>query len=144
MKTRHFLDKVDHDRILHAIRSAEKNTTGNIILYIHHKEIKDALNTAHQIFRKHRFGNTKDQNNILILLAPESQKFAIVGNTALHEKLGQAWWEDFTTLLSSYFKESHYTDGLIAAIEKIGQTFRTHFPAKTSQDRVDLPDIVEE
>ena len=61
-------------------------------------------------------------------LAPKTQTFAVVGGTALDEKVGQVWWDHLIALLTSHFKENRYTDGLIAAIDRAGQALKTHFP----------------
>jgi len=80
---------------------------------------------------------------LLIFLAPKSQKFAVVGGTALHEKVGQAWWDGFIALLTRHFKDGHFTDGIVAALEKAGTALKTHFP-DASPDRAGQKDIVED
>jgi uncharacterized membrane protein len=143
MKVKHFLNTLEHDRVHQAIRSAEGETSGDIVLFITHRNVKDPLPAADREFRKLRLETATDKNSLLIFLAPKSQKFAIVGGTALHEKVGQAWWNDLIALLTRYFKESLYTDGLVAAIEHAGKALQLHFPASTP-DRTGQKDIVEE
>jgi len=67
----------------------------------------------------------------------------VVGGTALHGKVGQAWWDELSALLTLHFKEGRYTDGLVAALEEAGRVLKTHFPA-TTVDRTGQQDIVEE
>ena len=67
----------------------------------------------------------------------------MVGGTALHGKVGQAWWDELSALLTLHFKEGRYTDGLVAALEEAGRVLKTHFPA-TTVDRTGQQDIVEE
>ncbi len=143
MKVKHFLSKVEHDRVQLAIRSAEKGTSGDIVLYISHRKAEDPLAAANHEFRKLRLETATDKNSLLIYLAPKSQKFAVVGGTALHEKVGQAWWDELIALLTRHFKESRYTEGLVATIEQAGHALKTHFPASSS-DRTGQKDIVEE
>jgi uncharacterized membrane protein len=143
MKVKHFLSSVDHQRVHQAIRSAEQGTSGDIVLFISRRSVKDPLPAADREFRKLRLENAADKNGLLIFLAPHSQKFAVVGGTALHEKVGQAWWNDLVALLTRHFKEGRYTDGLVAAIERAGHALRLHFPAGPS-DRTGQKDIVEE
>ncbi len=143
MKIKHFLSALEHDRIHQAIRSAEEGTSSDIVLYISHRRIEDALAEAHLEFRKLRLEQATARNSLLIFLAPKSQKFAVVGGTALHEKVGQAWWDDFVALLTRHFKEGKYTDGLIAALEQASLALKAHFPA-TAPDRTGQTDIVEE
>jgi len=42
-----------------------------------------------------------------------------------------------------HFKESRYTDGLVAALEQAGQALKTHFPVSTPA-RASRQDLVEE
>ncbi len=143
MKVKHFLNSVEHDRIQQAIKSAEQGTSGDIVLFISHRSVEDPLAAANDEFRKLRLENATDKNSLLIFLAPKTQKFAVVGGTALHEKVGQAWWDDLVALLASHFKESRYTEGLVAALEQAGRALKTHFP-NDAPDRTGQQDIVEE
>ncbi len=143
MKVKHFLSKLEHVRIHQAIRSAEEGTSGDIVLYITQRRVEDPLAAANEEFRKLRLETATDKNSLLILLAPRSQKFAVVGGTALHAKVGQAWWNELIALLARHFKEGRYSDGMVAAIEFAGKALKHHFPA-SARDRTGQKDIVEE
>jgi uncharacterized membrane protein len=143
MKVRHFLNSVEHDRVHRAIQAAEQGTSGDIVLYISRRGAVDPLAAAHHEFRKLRLGDATNKNGLLIFLAPKSQKFAIVGGAAFHDKVGQAWWDELAALLARHLKENRYTDGLVATIEEAGRALRTHFPAAHSS-RAGEKDIVEE
>jgi uncharacterized membrane protein len=143
MKIEHFLKGVEHDRVHHAIRDAEKGTSGDIVVYVSHRQESDPLAGAHRAFRKLNLGDAADKNSLLIFLAPKTQKFAIVGGTALHEKAGQAWWDDLAGLLGRHFKDGRYTEGLLEVIARAGEKLQTHFPDE-APDRTGQKDIVEE
>ena len=143
MKTKHFLKAVEHARVHAAIQAAESGTSGDIVVYITHKRVTDPLAAANAEFRKLGLETATNKDSFLLFVAPQSQKFAVVGGTALHEKTGQAWWDHLSALLTRHFKEGRYTDGLIAAIEEAGQKLKAHFPAQTT-DRTGQHDIVEE
>jgi uncharacterized membrane protein len=143
MKVKHFLNAVEHSRVHQAIRSAEEDTSGDIVLYISHRKVEDPLAAANLEFKKLRLETASDKNSLLLFLAPKSQKFAVVGGTALHEKVGQAWWDELIALLTGHFKAGRYTDGLVATIEQAGRALKAHFPA-TTPDRTGQKDIVEE
>jgi uncharacterized membrane protein len=143
MKTKHFLSALEHARVHAAIKAAEAGTSGDIVVYITHKRVTDPLAAANAEFRKLGLETATNKDSFLLFVGPQSQKFAVVGGTALHEKSGQAWWDHLSALLTRHFKEGRYTDGLIAAIEEAGQKLKAHFPAKTT-DRTGQQDIVEE
>jgi uncharacterized membrane protein len=143
MRVKHFLSALEHQRIHEAIKSAEDGTSGDIVVYITPRHVRESLEAAHQEFLKLRLDGAKDQNSLLIFVAPKSQTFAVVGGPALHDKVGQRWWDELSELMTRHFKEARYTDGLIAAIERAGQALKTHFPS-TSTDRTGQKDIVED
>jgi len=144
MKVKHFLSALEHHRVHQAIKSAEEGNSGDIVLFITHKKVNgDPVTAAHAEFRKLRLGEAKDQNSLLIFVAPKSQQFGLVGGKAFHEKVGQAWWNDLSAVLIRHFKATDYTTGLVAAIEMIGVALKQHFPCATT-DRTGQKDIVEE
>ena len=143
MKVKHFLSALEHSRVHQAIQAAEEGTSGDIVIFITHRRINDPLAAANQEFKKLKLQEAEHKNSLLILIAPKSQKFAVVGGTALHEKVGQAWWDDLSALLTRHFKEGRYTDGMVSAVERAGQALKANFPAKFS-DRTGQNDIVEE
>ena len=143
MKVKHFLNTLEHHRLHQAIRSAEEGTSSDIVVFITRRNVHDPLTVAHNEFRKLHLEAAKDQNSLLIFLAPKSQKFAVVGGPALHEKVGQAWWDELIALLTLHFKAGRFTDGLVAAIEKAAPALKQHFP-DSAPDRTGQTDIVEE
>ncbi len=143
MKTEHFLKAVEHARIHAAIKAAETGTSGDIVVYITHKRVTDPLAAANDEFGKLGLDAATNKDSFLIFVAPQSQKFAVVGGTALHKETGHAWWDDLSALLARHFRESRYTDGLIAAIEEAGTKLKHHFPAKATY-RTGQRDIIEE
>jgi uncharacterized membrane protein len=143
MKVKHFLSALEHTRVHEAIKAAERGTSGDIVVYITQKRVTDPLAAAQDEFLKLNLETETKKDSFLIFLAPKSQKFAVIGGTALHDKVGQAWWDHLSALLTRHFKDSRYTDGLVAAIEEAGRKLKEHFPARAT-DRTGEKDIVEE
>lgn len=143
MKPRHFLTHVAHQEVLDAIREAEQGTSGDIVVLISHRAANDALAAAHAAFRKLRLDRARAANSFLIFVAPRSQSFALVGGTALHEKVGQAWWDETVAELGLHFREGRFGPGLVNIIRKAGAALKAHFP-DASPDRSGQVDIVEE
>jgi uncharacterized membrane protein len=128
MRIRHFLNRVEHERVHQAIQKAERGTSGRIVVYLSHHWTRDALGAAHKAFVKLKLETPTEKTGLLIFLAPKTQKFAVVGGTALHEKLGQAWWDRLAGIITGHFKEGRFTDGLLAAVEEASQALQIHFP----------------
>jgi uncharacterized membrane protein len=143
MKAKHFFSKLEHSRITDAIQAAELGTSGDIVLFITHRAVDDALAAAQAVFTRMHLEKAVDDNNLLLFLAPKSQTFAVVGGAALHERVGQAWWDALSALLRRHFQAEDYTGGLVAAIEVAGKALQEHFPA-SGTDRSGQNDFVEE
>ena len=95
MRTKEFLSKLEHDRIVQAIREAESKTSGEIRVFVQRGKLEvDPVQVAQKKFRRLGMHNTLDRNGVLIFIAPRAQKFAVIGDRAIHEKCGEAFWTD--------------------------------------------------
>jgi uncharacterized membrane protein len=129
MKIHHFLNQVEHTRIDEAIRAAEHKTTGRIVVYVGRHHVDDPVVEGRRLFQKLHLETEKNKAALLLFIAPKAQKFSVTGGTALHEKLGQKWWDDLAAGLAGHFRAGRYTEGLLAAIEASGQVLQAHFSA---------------
>src|SRR5438128_5630287 len=94
MRTREFLSKLDHKRIVRAIAAAETKTSAQIRVYIQRGNLKgDALAAARKQFQKLGMQKTNERNAVLILVAPRARKFAVVGDAGVHQKCGEIYWQ---------------------------------------------------
>jgi len=137
VKAQHFFNKLEHERIMTAIQAAEAGTSGDIVLFITHRAVNDALAAAHRVFTRRHLEKAADDDSLLLFLAPKSRTFAVVGGKALHDRVGQAWWDALLALLRRHFQAEDYTGGLVAAIEVAGQAL------KDGAGRAGRNDIVE-
>ena len=94
MKPHHFLNAVDHDRIVAAIAAAEERTSGEIRVFITRRKTSNALHAASLCFLKLKMHETPLRNAVLIFIAPVSHQFAVVGDTAVHAKCGNNFWRE--------------------------------------------------
>jgi uncharacterized membrane protein len=131
VKLKHFLNRLEHDRVHRAVQSAEKETSVRIVVYISHRRVTDPMKAGHQVFKKLKLETEKEKAGLLFFIAPQSRKFAVLGGTALHEKLGQAWWDRLAQMLSADFQREKFTDGLVSALDEIAPALKSHFPARS-------------
>ncbi len=143
MKTKDLFTKLDHDRITAAIQKAEKRTSGEIRVYVSHRKVSDPRHAAAHQFVKLGMGKTKHRNAVLIFIAPESQNFAILGDTAVHAKCGEAFWENVAGAMRDLFRQGKFTEGIVHGIDTAGKLLAEHFPAHDT-DHNQLPDSVVE
>ena len=143
MRTKDFLGKLAHDRIIRAIAAAEAKTSGEIRVYIRRGEVGDAVAAAREEFERLGMTATRDRNGVLIFVAPRSQTFAVVGDTGIHERCGGGYWQELVEKMRLDFRAENFTDAILQAIARTGKLLAEHFPRRPD-DRNELPDTVEE
>jgi uncharacterized membrane protein len=142
MRTREFLSKLEHDRIVQTIREAESKTSGEIRVFIQRGKLKsDPLAAAQRRFRQLRMHKTRESNAVLIFVVPRAHKFAVVGDKAIHEKCGDEFWQRVVTRMRTHFQNENFSDALVEAIKEIGSVLASHFP-KTLGNANELADDV--
>lgn len=144
MRTKEFLGKLDHDRIVAAIRAAEGNTSGEIRIYVQRGKLKaDPLTAAQQKFQSLGMDKTAARNGVLIYVAPRMHQFAIVGDSGIHQICGNDLWERVVAKMGEHFRNEHFSDAIVDAVQDIGAVLAKHFPRKPG-DVNELPDAVVE
>jgi len=128
MHPRTFSKHLQHDNIVAAIRDAERKTTGEIRVSISPKHIDDPVAAAQIEFMRLRMNESRERNGVLIFVAPRSHKFAVIGDEAVHEKCGDAFWRKLADAMSGYFRKSEFTPGIIHGVQKAGALLAEHFP----------------
>jgi uncharacterized membrane protein len=140
MRTKEFLSKLEHDRIVQAIREAEAKTSGQIRVYIQRGKLNiDPLIAAQKKFHRLGMHNARERNGVLIFVAPRVHKFAVVGDKAVHEKCGEQFWQRLVDGMRAHFTNEKFSQALVEAIEEIGKVLAAHFP-KTRAARNELSD----
>jgi uncharacterized membrane protein len=144
MRTKEFLSKLEHDRIVTAIREAESKTSGEIRVFVQRGKLSvDPLIIAQKKFRQLGIHKTRERNAVLIFVAPRAHKFAIVGDKAIHEKCGEEFWRRIVDGMRVHFQNEKFSHALTEAIDEVGKVLAAHFP-KTSANANELPDEIVE
>jgi uncharacterized membrane protein len=114
--------------IARAIAKAEDGTSGRIVVRVVPEATVDAMERA-----KHEFGRIglhrhDNANAALILVAPQARSFAVVGDRALHERVGDEFWSEVVRASQPYFARGEMPDGVIHVVARLGEAFKAHFP----------------
>jgi uncharacterized membrane protein len=142
MRTKEFISRLDHDRIVQAIGDAERNTSGEIRVYVQRGELKkDVLAVAQERFHRLGMHKTKARNGVLIFVAPRVHKFAVIGDEAIHKHCGNELWERVVAKMREHFRSERFSDAIVDAIKDIGEVLARHFPDGRG-DANELPDNV--
>ena len=142
MRTREFLSNLEHDRIVQAIREAESKTSGEIRVFLQRGKLSaDPVVAAQKKFHQLRMHKTQERNAVLIFVAPRAHKFAVVGDTAIHEKCGEQFWQSIVEGMRTHLQNEKFSHALVEAIHEIGNVLAAHFPG-TPGNANELPDEI--
>lgn len=136
-----FLHRLDEDRIVNAIGEAELNSSGEIRVHIEKNCPIDVLDRAVEVFANLHMHQTRLRNGVLIYIAWEDHKLAIIGDAGINALVGKQFWLDQQQSLSKYFQGSDFTEGICKAIAKVGGVLHEHFPYE-SGDKNELSDNI--
>ncbi len=143
MKPHEFLQAIDHEKIVAAIAAAEKRTSGEIRVYVSHRDRVDALAFANRRFHKLKMDRTPLRNAVMIFLAPRTHKFAVVGDVAVHAKCGDGFWRSVVVAMEPLLKTGDFTEAIVVGVRNVGEVLAEHFPPLPG-DRNDLSNAVVE
>jgi uncharacterized membrane protein len=122
------IPKVAHERVVAAIRDAESKTTGEIRVVVARHKAADPVAAAQVYFNKFGLAKAKDRNGILIFVAPRSRNFAVIGDTGIHEKCGDAAWSSIAASMGERFRSGEFTEGIVHGVERAGELLASSFP----------------
>lgn len=138
-----FFSSEENARIVEAIRNAERETSGEVRVYIEkHCKFVDPLDRAAELFWNLKMDHTVHHNSVLLYVAMKDHQFAIYADKGIYEKLGNEFWQKEVQEMSRHFQENHYIDALMLVINDIGIALQTHFPYDPHADKNELPDDI--
>jgi uncharacterized membrane protein len=138
---RRLLSEKDEADVMAAIRAAESKTSGEIRVHVEHRATGDALTAARSWFHRLGMDKTDLHNGILFYFAVDQQAFAIVGDSGIHARVGDAFWEALRDRMSEAFAKGSPASGLARAIEEAGSRLAEHFP-RGKDDKNELTDEI--
>jgi len=138
-----FAPKVDHERVVAAIRTAEIGTSGEIRVLVARHRVEDPVASAQAYFNSLGMANSPHRNGILIFVAPRSRKFAVIGDSAVHEKCGDSFWAALSDAMAGYFRRGQFTDGVVHGIERAGELLARTFPRSSDDPAAKAPEAAD-
>jgi uncharacterized membrane protein len=139
-----FFSPEENEKIVHAIRDAEKQTSGEIRIFVEaHCKYVDALDRATEIFNNLQMEKTELRNGVLFYLAVKDKQLAIFADKGIHEATGgDTYWKDAVKDIISVFSKDSVVAGITTSIYKIGEALKEHFPYDKDVDKNELPDEI--
>lgn len=138
---RSFFSREQQQQIEEAIRSAEKNTSGEVRVHIENHCAEEVLTRAAAVFAKLEMDKTEKRNGVLFYLAVKDHQFAILGDSGINNLVPSHFWDDIRDHMLQRFKAGQFTEGLCEGILKAGEQLKQHFPVR-HDDRDELSNEV--
>jgi uncharacterized membrane protein len=89
---------------------------------------KDPVAAAKAHFERLGMARHPRRAGVLIFVAPRSRSFAVVGDEAVHERCGDAFWAGLAAAMGAHFRRGEFTEGLVDGIARAGALLAEHFP----------------
>ena len=128
-----------------AVAQAEANTSGEIRVKIIEHCDPDLAGDVHaqavREFGREGLGNTRDKTGVLVLLVLGERKFTVLGDSGIHAKLGQGYWDRAVAELSGHFRQGAFGLGLHTLVADVGLRLAEFFPRRDN-DVNELPNDV--
>ncbi|MGX5818763.1 TPM domain-containing protein [Chitinophaga lutea] len=141
-RKKELFNEQERERLIHAIRQAERLTSGEIRLFVEsHCEYVDPMDRAREAFVSLGMDKTRQRNGVLLYLALKDHQFAILGDQGIHEKVGADFWNKEAGVLRDHFSTDRIIEGLEVCVREIGESLYHYFPYE-SGDQNELPDDI--
>jgi uncharacterized membrane protein len=142
-KKKEFFSKEENEKIVAAIRNAEKCTSGEVRVFVERRcKFIDPLDRALEIFSELKMENTHDRNAVLVYIAVKDKQLAVYADSGIHAKTGEEYWQLEVNKMISHFNKENYADGIAGCVTDIGQALKTYFPYDEETDKNELPDEI--
>ena len=141
MKVKEFIGEKGKTLIEQAIKEAELNTSGEIRVHLESKCPADPLQRAIYIFNYLKMYNTQARNGVLVYVAVESRKFAIIGDAGINAVVPEDFWDGIKDKMRASFAAGDYVGGLVEAVKESGVSLKKYFPYQ-SDDVNEQPDEI--
>lgn len=134
--THRLLSDADLEAIAAAVGAAERETSGEIRVHLERRLPRraTALGRAAEIFSLLGMQATAERNGVLIYLAVDDHKLAIVGDTGVHARVGDEYWQRVRDAMVERLRRGEARDAVLHAVGEMGLVLRRLFPRRPDDD----------
>lgn len=144
---RRLLTDADLDALGDAVRHAEARTSAELRVHLERRLPRgargDTLARAREVFARLGMQRTAGRNAVLLYLALDDRRLAIVGDDAVHARVGDRVWARLRDLMVERLRAGQPREALLVAIADVADLLARHFPRRPD-DRNELDDSVSE
>jgi len=127
---RRFVSEADLEAVRRAITAAEAGTSAEIRVHLDHACPGDPMARAVSVFERLGMHRTAERHGVLIYVAVTDRKLAVIGDEAIHRRVGDAYWQRLVADVTAHFREERPRDGFVHAVRDLGQALAQHFPRR--------------
>jgi uncharacterized membrane protein len=138
---RRFLTPDDLEAVTYAVSRAEAGPSGEIRVHLDATCPGDPVTRATRVFEDLGLHRTAERNAVLLYVAIEDRKLAVLGDAGVHIRVPPGYWATLTAALERHFREGQPRQGLIEVVGELGVLLAQHFPRRPD-DRNELADDV--
>ena len=142
-KPKHFFSARDNEQIVQAIRDAEKETSGEIRIYVESRNpFVNVIDRASEIFFQLKMDKTEQRNAVLVYIAIKDRQLALFADEGIYNKVGAEFWDLQVKNMIAQFSKENISNGIEHCILQIGHTLKEKFPYNSATDKNELPDEI--
>ncbi|WP_207429690.1 TPM domain-containing protein [Pedobacter sp. SYSU D00535] len=120
--------KQEEEEIRKAVEAAEAKTSGEIRICAEKKCPEDPLDRAVAYFTQLEMDKTALRNGVLIYIATEDHKFAIIGDSGINKVVPPNFWNTTKEAMLAHFRKGELAEGIITGIHMAGEKLQAFFP----------------
>ena len=136
------LSDAAQEKIKQSIEWAENSTSGEVRVCLEKTCKIEVLDRAVECFNDLEMHKTKLNNGVLIYVATEDHKFAIIGDNGINAVVPADFWETTKDLMASHFKNGDLAEGISVGVIEAGKQLKKYFPYQTGDNNELSDDIV--
>jgi len=132
---RRVFTEADLDAIAAAVRDAERGTSAEIRVHAERRVARglrrrtsDPMERARQVFATLGMHRTAHRSGVLVYLAIEDRKLAIVGDEGIHARVGDDYWNGVRDRMVERLRAGAVRGAVIGAISEVGTSLARFFP----------------
>ncbi|MBM4439883.1 MAG: TPM domain-containing protein [Candidatus Rokubacteria bacterium] len=134
----------DLDDIAATVERVERATSAELRVHLERRLPRgvDPLRRAEAVFQRLGMHRTRGRNGVLVYLALDDHKLAVLGDEAIHARVGPAYWERVRDSMVGHLRAAAPRDALVLAVEELGRVLAEHFPQSGDDEPDELSNRV--
>jgi uncharacterized membrane protein len=137
------LTAADDARLVEAVARAEKGSRGEVRVHLERRcPAKDPLDRARDRFAHLNMHATADATGVLLYVALSPRVACVFAGEGIHGAAAEGFWDEVVDRVGRGFAEERAAEGLIDALDRIGELLRRVVPDHDDARGNELPDQV--